>query len=87
MGGALATLCALDMKLNLGATDVRLYTFGSPRVGNAIFAQWFEEQIAVSWGGGGWGGGGGGGGGPAVEVGGAAVEVSCVDRFHVVRQM
>ncbi|PSC76800.1 alpha beta-hydrolase [Micractinium conductrix] len=49
MGGALATLCALDMKLNLGATDVRLYTFGSPRVGNAIFAQWFEEQIAVHW--------------------------------------
>ncbi len=48
MGGALATLCALDLRLSLGAPDVRLFTFGSPRVGNAIFAQWFERMIKVS---------------------------------------
>lgn len=49
MGGALATLCALDLRLSLGAPDVRLFTFGSPRVGNAIFAQWFEQMITSHW--------------------------------------
>lgn len=47
LGGALATLCALDLKLNQGAHDVRLYTYGSPRVGNSVFADWFESQIKV----------------------------------------
>jgi len=47
LGGALATLCALDLKLNQGAHDVRLYTYGSPRVGNSVFAEWFESQIEV----------------------------------------
>lgn len=47
LGGALATLCALDLKLNQGAHDVRLYTYGSPRVGNSVFAEWFESQIKV----------------------------------------
>lgn len=49
LGGALATLCALDLKLNQGAHDVRLYTYGSPRVGNSVFADWFESQIKVHW--------------------------------------
>ncbi|PRW34023.1 alpha beta-hydrolase [Chlorella sorokiniana] len=49
LGGALATLCALDLKLNQGAHDVRLYTYGSPRVGNNVFAEWFESQIKVHW--------------------------------------
>lgn len=48
LGGALATLCALDLKLNFGARDVRLYTYGSPRVGNSVFAEWFESQIEAS---------------------------------------
>lgn len=26
---------------------MRLYTFGSPRVGNAVFAEWFEQEIEV----------------------------------------
>ena len=43
----MATLCALDLRLNLGAPDVRVYSFGSPRVGNQVFAEWFEEVVQV----------------------------------------
>ncbi|KAI3434954.1 hypothetical protein D9Q98_003008 [Chlorella vulgaris] len=49
LGGAMATLCALDLRLNLKMPDVRVYTFGSPRVGNLIFAQWFEGVVQVHW--------------------------------------
>eukprot|EP00890_Picochlorum_soloecismus_P005060 jgi/Picsp_1/5555/NSC_02914-R1_alpha beta-hydrolase domain-containing protein len=49
LGGALATLCAMDLKLRLKVPDVRLVTFGSPRVGNAVFAHWFNKFIAPHW--------------------------------------
>ncbi|EFN56954.1 hypothetical protein CHLNCDRAFT_143513 [Chlorella variabilis] len=49
LGAAMATLCALDLRLNLGAPDVRVYSFGSPRVGNQVFAEWFEEVVQVHW--------------------------------------
>ncbi|KAK9811409.1 hypothetical protein WJX72_003479 [[Myrmecia] bisecta] len=45
MGAAMATLCALDMKFSVGIEDVRLYTFGSPRVGNDVFSSFFQSQI------------------------------------------
>jgi hypothetical protein len=47
LGAAMATLCALDLRLNLRMPDVRVYTFGSPRVGNAVFARWFEDVVTV----------------------------------------
>lgn len=45
LGGALATFCALEMKLVEGIDDVRVVTFGSPRVGNAVFAAWFKDTV------------------------------------------
>ena len=45
LGGALATLCALEMKLQLKIPDVHLITFGSPRVGNSVFASWYSKTI------------------------------------------
>ncbi len=45
LGGALATFCALEMKLVAKIDDVRVVTFGSPRVGNAIFAEWFKATV------------------------------------------
>ena len=44
LGGALATLTALDL-LQAGIT-VRLFTFGSPRVGNDQFVIYASEKIA-----------------------------------------
>ncbi|KAH8978644.1 alpha/beta-hydrolase [Lactarius hatsudake] len=47
LGGALAELDTLFMKLNLPAgTTVRGVTFGTPRVGNPAWATYFDSQIA-----------------------------------------
>ncbi|KAH9080180.1 alpha/beta-hydrolase [Lactarius deliciosus] len=47
LGGALAELDTLFMKLNLPAgTTVRGVTFGTPRVGNPAWATFFDSQIA-----------------------------------------
>jgi hypothetical protein len=45
LGGALATLCASDLAGYLGAKcAVSSYTFGSPRVGNAVFASEYAAR-------------------------------------------
>jgi len=49
LGGALATLAALDLRVNLGLPDVRVVSFGSPRVGNYVFSKWFEKEIGPHW--------------------------------------
>jgi len=49
MGGALAHFAALDLKFNFFLTDVKVYTFGAPRVGNSVFADFFQEHITESW--------------------------------------
>lgn len=41
LGAALATLTALDLA-RLYHPQIYLYTYGSPRVGNPAFAQYFE---------------------------------------------
>ena len=47
LGGALAELDTLFMRLNLPAgTTVRGVTFGKPRVGNPAWATYFDFQIA-----------------------------------------
>ncbi|KAH9060447.1 alpha/beta-hydrolase [Lactarius vividus] len=47
LGGALAELDTLFMKVNLPAgTTVRGVTFGTPRVGNPAWATYFDSQIA-----------------------------------------
>lgn len=40
LGGALATLAAIDLKRLHLSTHIQLYTFGSPRVGNRAFAKY-----------------------------------------------
>ena len=48
LGGALATFCALDLKLQHSETDLQLYTLGSPRVGNDGFFTFFHNWIGDS---------------------------------------
>lgn len=45
MGGAMAAFCALDLKVNYGAQDVQLMTFGQPRIGNAVFSSYFKTHL------------------------------------------
>ena len=49
MGAAMAHVCVLDLKFRYGLPKERvyLYTFGSPRIGNDIFARFLEDQLQV----------------------------------------
>ena len=45
LGGALATLCGLDIQYNFPDVSVSVYTFGSPKVGNAAFVQAYNRRV------------------------------------------
>jgi len=49
MGGALAHLCAMDLRTAFDPPELRVFSFGSPRVGNAVFASFFEQSVAEAW--------------------------------------
>nr|XP_043613679.1 uncharacterized protein LOC122585619 [Erigeron canadensis] len=53
LGGALATLLALELSSSQLATrgiiSVTMYNFGSPRVGNKKFAEVYNEKVKDSW--------------------------------------
>ncbi|MDF2725881.1 MAG: lipase [Paenibacillus sp.] len=49
LGGALATLGAMDVKKNTGFTFPIIYTFGSPRVGDPEFAHSFSNKMRDSF--------------------------------------
>ncbi|BBN20210.1 hypothetical protein MPTK1_8g17360 [Marchantia polymorpha subsp. ruderalis] len=45
MGGAMATLCALDLAANFGMIDMKVITFGQPRIGNSVFAAGYYALV------------------------------------------
>lgn len=45
MGGAMASLCGLDLTVNHEAPDVQVMTFGQPRIGNAAFASYYSQLV------------------------------------------
>ncbi|KAJ7141991.1 Alpha/Beta hydrolase protein [Mycena filopes] len=47
LGGALASLAAPTLKAKLPSANLKLYTFGQPRVGNAEFAALVEKVVGV----------------------------------------
>uniref|UniRef100_A0A0K0F1Q3 Lipase_3 domain-containing protein n=1 Tax=Strongyloides venezuelensis TaxID=75913 RepID=A0A0K0F1Q3_STRVS len=51
LGGALAALCAVRIRLEnyRNSSDIYLYTFGEPRVGSSKFAFNFDELVPNSW--------------------------------------
>lgn len=49
LGGALATLCAVDIQYNFPKTAVDVYTFGAPRVGNDGFRESFNRRVPNSY--------------------------------------
>lgn len=49
MGGALAQLAALDIAVMFGVKDIKVYTFGAPRVGNNVFEEFFASMVTESW--------------------------------------
>ncbi|XP_030473875.2 lipase-like [Syzygium oleosum] len=49
MGGAMASFCALDLKVNCLAQSVQVITFGQPRIGNAVFASYYSQLVPNSF--------------------------------------
>ncbi|RHY33409.1 hypothetical protein DYB32_001649 [Aphanomyces invadans] len=48
LGGALATLASLDIKLTFGHRVI-MYNFGSPRVGTHTFARFYNREIPLAF--------------------------------------
>lgn len=51
LGGALATLCAVDLQYNFSnkIKNIESYTFGAPRVGNNGFSESFNRRVPNSY--------------------------------------
>jgi predicted lipase len=49
LGGSLATLLALDVAANTVFTNPALYTYGSPRTGDSLFASTFDQVVKNSF--------------------------------------
>ena len=49
LGGALATMAALDFSVRYPAFSVFMYTFGAPAVGNEAFADCFARTVQTSY--------------------------------------
>lgn len=49
LGGALATLCAIDLAANTSHSSPILYTYGSPRVGDPNFVNAFKQYVRKSY--------------------------------------
>ena len=45
LGGAMASIAAIDLKYRLGYNVVGSYTFGSPRVGNMEFSKFYSSIV------------------------------------------
>jgi predicted lipase len=47
LGGAASILCSVDASLRFGSqlSDIVVYTYGEPRVGNPAWTQWVTESI------------------------------------------
>jgi lipase (class 3) len=49
LGGALATLLALDVAANTTFPDPAVYTYGSPRTGDSLFAGTYDQVVKNSY--------------------------------------
>lgn len=49
LGGALATLLALDVAANTSYTSPSVYTYGSPRTGDSLFAGTYDQVVKNSY--------------------------------------
>jgi hypothetical protein len=49
LGGALATLLALDVAANTVFSDSAVYSYGSPRTGDSLFASTYDQVVKNSY--------------------------------------
>ena len=49
LGGALGILAAYDIQQAFGFRNLRVYTYGAPRVGNHRFAREYNDTVPNTW--------------------------------------
>ena len=49
LGGALSTICSLDIVLSLGVTELFVTTVGSPKCGNLFWRNVYDELVPSYW--------------------------------------
>jgi triacylglycerol lipase len=49
LGGALATLAAVDIQYNIAEKEVVCYTYGAPKVGNKPFASSYNKRVPQTY--------------------------------------
>ncbi len=49
LGSSIATMLALDARVNDGVSNMTLYTFASPKTGDWTFAHYFDSQVTDSF--------------------------------------
>jgi triacylglycerol lipase len=45
LGGAVSTLCAVDVQYNFPEKEIECYSWGSPRVGNSAFVKSYNSRV------------------------------------------
>ncbi|KAF8907797.1 alpha/beta-hydrolase [Mucidula mucida] len=45
LGGSIATLAAISLRMNFPDNKTRCYTYGAPRTGNKAFAEFFNDEF------------------------------------------
>ncbi|KAF8079219.1 alpha/beta-hydrolase [Lyophyllum atratum] len=48
LGGALSSLAGISLKQNFPSSKLRLYTYGQPRTGNAVYAQFVNNAVGLN---------------------------------------
>jgi len=49
LGGALSSMCAIDLAESLGEKSITQWSYGSPRIGNKDFTDYYHKNIPVTW--------------------------------------
>jgi predicted lipase len=49
LGGAIASLAALELAKHFPSSQLHVYTFGQPRVGNRCFAAEYQAKVPDHW--------------------------------------
>jgi len=49
LGAAMAELCAVDLTETLNLTNVHVWNYGDPRVGNLDWMYYYKTKVATTW--------------------------------------
>jgi len=49
LGGALSSMCAVDLAAQMNGSFIIHYSFGSPRIGNEDFINYYSQLIPITW--------------------------------------